>query len=284
MKPDLHCHSNCSDGSLTPLELVERAHQQGVTHLAITDHDTVAAHYELANTPLPLTLISGIEFSTSWRGRSIHIVGLGLDLNSPELLEGVASQRAARLKRAELIAERLSKKGIPCDFAKVQQLAGDAEVGRPHFAQYLVEQAKVKNQAEAFKKYLGAGKIGDVKQHWACMTTVIEWIRAAGGVATLAHPLKYKLTRTKLKELLIDFKAAGGESMEAVSGKQIPADTRDMAELCRDFGLYASMGSDFHHPGANWSELGNYSVLPDGYDTVLEAIGVAVSGAKSGSI
>lgn len=262
MKVDLHCHTTCSDGSLTPQELVRRACDNGVTHLSITDHDTVAAYAQISTEDCPVKLIPGIEFSTTWRKQGVHIVGLEINLDSAAIAEGVQFQTAARLARAEQISSKLSAKGLDCKLEDVQKLAGSDHVGRPHFAQHLVNTGAVKNQQQAFKKYLGAGKPGDVKQHWASMQQVIDWIRGAGGIAVLAHPLKYKMTRTKLLALVEDFKNCGGRAMEVVSGKQIPSDTRNMLNICEQFDLLASCGSDFHHPGLQWSELGQYSVMP----------------------
>ena len=121
----------------------------------------------------------------------------------------------------------------------------------------------VSNIQQAFKRYLGAGKVGDVKDQWADLKTVIDWIRDAGGVAVLAHPTKYKLTRSKLIELITAFKAAGGEAMEVISGSQVPSVTRDMARLCRDSGLEASCGSDFHSLNQPWASLGHVAPLPE---------------------
>lgn len=272
-KYDLHCHSTASDGSLPPTELVQRAADQGVTHLAITDHDTVAGYADIDLANCPLTLIPGIELSTSWRKINVHIVGLGIDIHSSAIHEAVTAQQDARLQRAELIAEKLRKRGFDCELKDLQAIAGSDNIGRPHIAQHLINIGAVENTQQAFKKYLGAGKPGDVKQHWADMAQVIEWIRAAGGIAVLAHPLKYKMTRTKLIELVTQFTELGGQAMEAVSGKQIPSETRDLLRICEQFDLLASCGSDFHHPGLAWSELGNYSALPSDANMVYSQLG-----------
>ncbi|MCV6604812.1 MAG: PHP domain-containing protein [Porticoccaceae bacterium] len=259
---DLHCHSTASDGSLTPGELVQRAHNNGVTHLAITDHDTIDAYRLLNQANCPLRLIPGIEFSTIWNKRGVHVVGLAIDLHSGGIADAVKQQGKARQQRAQQIADKLSRRGLHCPLAEVEKIANSSQPGRPHFARYLVESGQVADSKQAFKKYLGDGKPGDVKQHWASLEQVIQWITSAGGIAVLAHPLKYKLTRTKLLALVGDFKALGGQAMEVVSGKQVPADTREMAAVCNQADLSASCGSDFHHPDAHWSELGSQSPLP----------------------
>jgi predicted metal-dependent phosphoesterase TrpH len=264
MKVDLHCHTTASDGSLSPRELVARAKANGIDVLSITDHDTVDAYSQLSDADRDgITIVPGIEFSTQWKGRGIHIVGLNLDLDSQAINEGVTAQKAARIERSVRVAEKLTKVCGENPLSAVQAIAGASNIGRPHFAQHLVNLGIVKNFQEAFKKHLGAGKAGDVKQMWAELPQIIEWIRGAGGTAVIAHPNKYKLTRTKLLELIADFQSAGGEGIEIVSGRQIPSVTRDLHNIIHKTGLLASCGSDFHHPNQTWSELGEYSSFPD---------------------
>lgn len=265
MSIDLHCHTTASDGVLSPEDLVARALTAEVKMLAITDHDTLDA-YDALNTQLiqqqGLSLIVGIEFSTRWRHTGIHVLGLNLDPNHPQLQAGVSSHKQARITRLATIIDRLSKAGLPVDLQRVQQIAGDSQPGRPHVARHLVELGVVSDEHAAFDRYLGAGKVGDVKQVWCGLEEVVSWISAAGGVAVLAHPAHYKLTRTKLIELLTDFKVAGGRGMEVVSGHQDPEVTRQLARICRELGLLASCGSDFHRPGLS-RELGGVALPAD---------------------
>ena len=116
---------------------------------------------------------------------------------------------------------------------------------------------------KAFKRYLGAGKAGDIRQQWAELGDVISWIRSAGGVAVLAHPTKYNMTRTKLCLLLEDFVQLGGEAIEVISGSQTASITDSMSKLCQQFNLLASCGSDFHAPSQPWAALGMIPKLPD---------------------
>lgn len=270
-KIDLHTHTLVSDGKLTPHELIARAQANGVEVLAITDHDTVAAYQQLADIKCDgMNIIPGIELSTQWRGINVHIVGLNLDLDSDSIIEGVAQQERARSERALLIAKRLTKARLPINFQRVEEIANHCNVGRPHFAQHLVELGLVKDMSAAFKKYLGNGKIGDVKQCWADLPQIIQWIVEAGGVAVLAHPLKYKVTRTKLSLLLDDFIEAGGRAMEVVSGKQTKDETRFLAGLCVNKGLLASCGSDFHQLN-QWSDIGSMSAFPKECEPVWTA-------------
>jgi 3',5'-nucleoside bisphosphate phosphatase len=259
---DLHTHTTASDGELQPCDLLARAVQQGLTHIAITDHDTTDAYRDLA-VPAGIELISGIEFSSRWRGIGVHIVGLNIDLHSAELHDAITQQQAARESRAREIARKLMKTGIDDPLPAVTALADGSTIGRPHFARHLVAIGKVKSVRDAFKKYLGAGKLGDVKDAWPDLYGVVRWIEAAGGVAVLAHPAHYRLTNSKLRELVTDFRAAGGRAIEVVSGTQEPATTRKLAGVCTDFGLHASIGSDFHRPDARWADLGRFAALPE---------------------
>ena len=261
---DLHSHSTHSDGSLSPAELMQRAQQAGVDVLAITDHDTVSGLAELiADNSAPLKLLPGVELSTRWASIGVHVVGLNIQLDSSELQDALASQQQARHDRADIIAKKLIRKGFPDLLPAVIKAAGRAPIGRPLFAQQLVAVGAVKSADEAFRKYLGAGKIGDVKSVWPPLEEVVGWVRMAGGTAVLAHPDKYHLTHSKLRALIDDFKAAGGEAIEVVSGHQIAYKTKNLAELCQQNSLYASCGSDFHKPGQHWAEVGKHSALPD---------------------
>ena len=269
---DLHTHTNASDGSLSPIELLRLAEEHDVDVLAITDHDTVSAYeglQELNDTSV--YVIPGIEFSTTWQSNGIHIVGLNIDPLNPELSDGIARQQQARGERARKIAARLTRLDIDDPYDAVSELAGDAGIGRPHFAQHLVNIGRVPDHQTAFRKYLGAGKIGDIRQGWASMSEVIEWIVAAGGLPVLAHPAKYKFTTTKLRAMLEDFKENGGLAVEVVSGHQQPSLTKRLGELAGDFELLASIGSDFHHPANKWSRPGGFPAIPDQLAAVWDA-------------
>lgn len=260
---DLHTHSDASDGSLTSSELLSLAAENNVDVLSITDHDTVSGYDRITDDSAgTITLIAGIELSTIWSGRGIHVVGLNIDPASSKLCHGIERQQSARLARAKTIAQRLTKLGIDDSFDAVQILANGSGIGRPHFARHLVNIGMVKDVATAFRKYLGAGKLGDVNAGWASLDEVVSWVDSAGGIAVLAHPAKYNLTTTKLRLLLDDFVAAGGRAIEVVSGQQDPSVTHRIASLAKDFGLAASSGSDFHHPGLTWSAPGRFAELP----------------------
>lgn len=267
---DLHTHSIASDGSLAPTDLLALAGQCGVDVLAITDHDTLGAYESLDIAGSSPKLVPGIELSTSWRGIGVHIVGLSVDPGDPTLRRGVEVQRQNRVRRATMIADRLSKHGIPDSLGAVLESAGNDYIGRPHFAAHLLAAGYVKNTKDAFRKYLGPGKAGDVKHIWPTLEEVTGWIAAAGGVAVLAHPAKYRLTKTKLKSLAIDFRSAGGHAIEVVCGSQSDSTTAALARLANETGLGASCGSDFHSPDYAWSRPGRFPKLPDGVTPVWE--------------
>jgi predicted metal-dependent phosphoesterase TrpH len=272
MLADLHTHTNASDGVLSPEQLFEQAKLAGINILSVTDHDTVAAYTSLQEcSDHSIRIVPGIEFSSIWRKTGVHIVGLNIDLDCATLKSAIAEQRTARLQRAETIANKLSKLGFTDTLEGAKKVANGAILGRPHFARFLVESGQVKTISIAFKKFLGQGKPGDVKENWPALETVIGWITTAGGTAILAHPAKYKLSNLRLQELTKDFSDAGGHGLEVISGKQDEVITSRLGKLSQQHGLLASCGSDFHQPGQSWAELGNVKALPAGCTPVWES-------------
>lgn len=266
MKIDLHSHTHCSDGVLSPAELICRAIEKGVNALAITDHDTVSAlvpaQQYITAEKLPLTLINGVEISTAWQQLEIHIVGLNIDPHCPQFLARLASQQQRRLDRAEEMARRLAKNQIPDVMPAVLALANGAALTRTHFARHLVNIGKASSINHVFKKYLGRGKIGYVPNNWVELSEAVQWIHDAGGVAVLAHPLKYNLTTKWVKRLVEHFAQAGGDAMEIVSPQQTPVQKRELWALCQLHGLTASVGSDFHQ-ATTWNDIGKNLYLTD---------------------
>ncbi len=270
MLADLHMHSTASDGLLEPTELMRRAAAAGIQLVALTDHDSLdgqAAARQAAGR-LGMGWISGVELSALWQGQTLHVLGYGFDPDDRTLVEKVRGVQAGRWKRAEEIAERLAAKRIPgaLEGALAVQRAQGAELhsppGRPHFADWMVLAGHVRDRAEAFHKWLGAGKLGDVKQHWPNLDEAIAPLASAGGIAVLAHPWQYGLTRSKLRRLLRDFASAGGRGIEVVNGQQPVEQVAYLGKLCNEFGFLASCGSDFHHPDSPWMALGRMAVLP----------------------
>jgi hypothetical protein len=272
---DLHCHSTASDGALSPTELVQRAYQQGVTSLALTDHDTTTGLFEaqVCATATGIKLIPGIELSTNWQTKCLHIVGLGIDPAYAPLAEATFNLQSTRLERAEKIALKLEKKRIPGAFEAVKKAAGEGMITRTHFAEFLLSQNHVATQQEAFDRYLGKGKSAYVATSWAELALAISWITGAGGVAVLAHPLRYKLTANWMKRLLTAFKDAGGEGIEVVTSRINADEIRLAADYATRFNLAGSMGSDFHNITNQWVELGRLAPLPDNIRPVWELLG-----------
>ncbi|WP_257263295.1 PHP domain-containing protein [Endozoicomonas sp. ONNA2] len=282
---DLHSHTTASDGTLDPVELCHRAQERQVHTLAITDHDTVAAHYFLRDfAPAgDMRLITGIELSTAWAGAEIHIVGLNFSLDHSDLEMVVKAQGECRRKRSHHIAERLASR-LPdwnagqifqkvLEGAVAQQRSSrygfplqpdDVQLGRPHFARWLISEARCHDMDAAFRQYLGNNKIGNLKAFWPKMSQGVARIRALGGIAVLAHPGKYRLTATRLRALIKDFTLAGGHALEVQGSNHPRSQVEQMARYCREFNLMASQGSDFHNPDYPWVDIGRLpSTLPE---------------------
>ena len=264
---DFHTHSLASDGALTPLELVRRAKAAGVRQFALTDHDTTAGYLSVRHTSEAneVGLISGVELSCRWATTTVHVVGLNFDADASQIIAVVGQLTQAREERAKKIAMRLAGVGIDGALEGAKAVANESQIGRPHFATWMVEAGAVNSVTEAFDKYLGAGKIGDVKMFWPPLSDVVQAITQAGGVAILAHPLKYRLTGMKLRALINDFKAAGGGAIEVLNGRQPETDLKRLSQLAEGNGLMCSVGSDFHRDFEYGPKLGiDVGRLPDG--------------------
>lgn len=261
---DLHCHSHYSDGLLSPLDLIKKAVENGVKILALTDHDTVEGleSVQKEKTNFPLRLIDGIELSVRWKKYDIHILGLNINTKAASLVELIEKQKNMRLQRALQIAEKLEALGVVSAFEKASKIAGHKHLGRPHFAKVLVEEGRVLNFQAAFKKFLQRGKPAFVHSEWVSVSEAVEAILNADGQAVIAHPLKYALTRTKLRELIAEFKLSGGIGLEVVSGAMSTAQIDDLAALCSNFQMLASTGSDYHGDNISSVALGNQRSLP----------------------
>lgn len=268
---DLHSHTTASDGMLSPSALVRRAAEQGVSTLAITDHDTVNGLAEAAQTvrdeQLPLTLVAGIEISTLWENHEIHIVGLAVDPANPALQQLIDQQRTRRRERAREIAARLEKARIPGAWEGAERMAGGAEITRGHFARYLTEQGYATSPGKVFKHYLAKGKTGYVPPQWCTIEESVAVIHQAGGLAVVAHPGRYRLSAKWLKRLLTLFKQCGGDALEVAQCQQAPGERQLLAHYATQFELLASQGSDFHQP-CQWIELGQRLSLPAGVEPV----------------
>ena len=277
MRIDLHSHTTASDGRLEPKDLVERALSFDIEVLAITDHDTVdglaLAKQYVQDNNLPIKIINGIEISTVWQNKDIHIVGLNIDPENEQLSALIEQQKQHRITRSELIAERLQKATRVGVLEEVRQIAGDAPVTRAHFAKWLVDNGYAKTMQMVFKKYLTRNNPGYVPPNWCSMKDAVDAIHAAGGMAVLAHPGRYKLTAKWIKRLLAAFVEAGGDAMEVAQPQQAQQERRNLADYAIQYKLLASQGSDFHYPSP-WMELGRNLWLPAGVEPVWKDWGI----------
>jgi len=271
-KYDLHCHSTASDGALTPTELINRACQQGVSTVSLTDHDTINGQAEAikAAKACGLHFIPGIEISTTWENKCFHILGLNIDPENPVLIGGIKSLQTLRSERAKKIAQKLAKQGILNAYEAVIELAQGGMVTRAHFAEFLLSDGYVSSQQQAFDRYLGKGHPAFVATTWADLEQAVNWITEAGGIAVVAHPMRYTMTASWMRRFLTFFKAVGGQGIEVITGRCNEDEIRRVVHYAQQFDLSASVGSDFHTPKNQWIELGRLYPLPNNVTPVWE--------------
>ena len=266
LNADLHCHSVISDGTLTPEVLAERAKANGVNLWALTDHDELGGQQraKAAASALNLDYLAGVEISVTWMGQTIHIVGLGIDADHVGILEGLRRTRDGRGNRAKLMGEQLLKVGIPGAYEGALHYAGNHElISRTHFARFLVEQGVCKDTEHVFKNYLVEDKPGYVPHMWAKLDDAVAWIKAAGGVAVIAHPGRYNFNAMQMDELYKHFKDIGGLGIEVITGSHSPDQYLIYGKIAQQYGFLASRGSDFHDPDESHIDLGTLPHLPE---------------------
>lgn len=270
---DLHTHSTRSDGVLSPSALVQRAAARGVGLLALTDHDTVAgcAEARAACDAAGIRFVAGIEVSTTWRGRAIHVIGLGVDTASGALsglLDGIATRRHERIAT---ICERLSARGrIAGGDVAARVFARGSIPTRMHLARVLVAMGHAADAQQAFDRWLNPGRAGHVPVEWPALTEVLPQLAGACRALVLAHPHRYRLSGGALRQLVGEFAEGGGAALEVSMAGMSPADHDRVASLARHHGLAGSAGSDFHDPAVPWNPLGRFAKLPDGIAPIAE--------------
>jgi predicted metal-dependent phosphoesterase TrpH len=265
MKVDLHSHSYFSDGVLSPSEVVKLAGDAGCDLFSLTDHDTTDGILEaqLEANIIGLNLVPGVEISAFWRKRAIHIVGLGVDIDNDILQTGLEFNQNLRLDRAAKIALGLWRSGIKDALEKAQMISGGQMLTRTHFAQMLIQEGYCKDMKSVFRRYLTLGKPGGVRVEWKDLDDVINWIQSAGGKALIAHPFRYKMTNTKIKKMLNDFKNAGGDGFEVINANSSVEEISLGNQWSKEYDLLASVGSDFHGWPNQRVQIGNLADLPN---------------------
>jgi predicted metal-dependent phosphoesterase TrpH len=275
LNADLHCHSTVSDGTLEPEALAARAKANGVELWALTDHDEIGGQRRARDAAqcAGLAYLSGCEISVTFAGTTVHIVGLGFDADDAALREGLAQTRGGREARAREMAAGLARIGIHGAFEGALPYVGNPElISRTHFARFLVERGHCSDTSEVFRRYLTEGKPGYVEHRWARLGDAVRWIGAAGGVAVIAHPARYKFTPTEEYALFSEFKAHGGRGVEVITGSHSAAEAIKYGEMALEFGLLASRGSDFHSPTESRTDLGTLPDLPGTLTPVWQAL------------
>jgi 3',5'-nucleoside bisphosphate phosphatase len=275
LNADLHCHSTVSDGTLAPEVVARRAADMGVELWALTDHDEVGGLHTAreAAHAAGMDFLTGCEISVSFADVTVHIVGLGFDIDDEKLRQGLSRTRGGRGERALEMAEELRKVGIRGAFEGALRYVGNPElISRTHFARFLVETGVCADTHEVFRRYLTEGKPGFVPHRWARLGDAVRWIREAGGVAIIAHPARYAISPTVEYALFSEFVTHGGQGVEVVTGAHSAAEQQKYADMALEFDLLASRGSDFHSPDESHTELGQLPDLPGRCQPVWEAL------------
>ncbi len=265
MKVDLHNHSYYSDGVFSPSEVVRFSEEADCDLFALTDHDTTEGFVEAQKTAdeLSVKLVSGVEISAFWRNMTIHIVGLGVDVDNDILQDGLVHNQQLRKERAKKISLGLWRAGIKDALEKTQALSKTDMLTRTHFAQMLIREGHCKDMKSVFRRYLTGKKPGGVRVEWKNIDEVVGWIHAAGGQAILAHPFRYKMTQTKIKNMLIDFKEVLGDGVEVVTATSTDEEISLSNQWAEENELFSSCGSDFHGWPNQRIQIGCLKDLPN---------------------
>ncbi len=275
---DLHVHSNASDGTLTPSEVVFLAKETGLTAIALTDHDTVdgVAEAVAAGTKYNIEIIPGVELSCAYIAKEIHIVGLYVDCQNTRFLAELNRLKETRLARNEQMAAKCREHGLDITVEELINEYPDAVITRAHFASFLVKKGYVSSVKDAFDRYLNDHGPCFVPRYKMPCEETIELIHSAGGIAILAHPILYRLNDSELEKLVKYLTKCGLNGIEALYSTYTPSDEIQIRKLARENGLLISGGSDFH--GANKPHIqlgtgrGNLKISYDVLDNIKKSI------------
>lgn len=254
---DLHVHSTCSDGTFTPEELVDYAIKKGLTAFALTDHDTVSGldrainyAYSLRHTPVQIPeVVPGIELSTEYQGKDIHMVGLFIDYHQPDFARYLEDFIHSRENRNKKMCALLREHGIDITYEALLAEFPGAVITRAHFARFLLSHGYIQSLKEAFDRYVGDRCPCFVPREKVTPAQAVELILGAGGVPVLAHPILYHMSDDRLEALVAELKSIGLVGIEAIYSTYNTAEERQIRGLASKYGLKISGGSDFH--GAN---------------------------------
>ncbi len=246
---DLHLHSNASDGTMSPRELVAHAGELGLSAIALTDHDTVSGidEFLLAAQDSGITAVPGVEISTLMSGREIHILGFFINHQFPPLLEFLNHIRAGRNTRNEEMIRRLCALGYEITLEEVAERAGGDSIGRPHVAAILIEKGYFKDSKQTFERCLKRGAPGFCPRKLPHPDEALRHIHQAGGIAVWAHPVyRNKFARSHVRGIIRKLKPFGLDGVEAYYPGYTPAQHQMLLELAAMFELQVSGGTDFH--------------------------------------
>jgi len=255
---DLHTHSNKSDGSMSPSELIVLAKDKGLCAIALTDHDTIDGLDEAIakGDELGIRVIPGVELSCEYQGKDIHIVGLNInhkDSNFKSTLKEFVDSRDLRNRK---MCQKLTKAGLPVDYDELIATFSESVITRAHYARYMLSKGYIKSLPEAFERYIGDNSPCYIPREKVTPVQGIQLILNAGGIPVLAHPLLYKMGKERLDNLVTELKEAGLVALEALYSTYTPSDEREMRALATKHGLLISGGSDYHGLAKPGLELG----------------------------
>lgn len=255
---DLHVHSNCSDGTFTPSQLVAYALEKGLQAIALTDHDTTEGieQAQAAAQNTSLQVIPGIELSTAYLGRDIHILGLNIDPENTYFQEKIKAFQQEREDRNRTMISRMQKEGLHITWQDMADNFPDSVWTRAHFARFLADTGQVHTLAEAFNRFLGDHAPCFVPRNKVTPFEAVEMIHQGKGKAVLAHPLLYHLTEEQLDELVQALVQSGLDGIEAIYSNNTGLDEVRMRQMAKKYGIFITGGSDFHGSNKPAIDLG----------------------------
>ncbi|MCR5770710.1 MAG: PHP domain-containing protein [Butyrivibrio sp.] len=256
---DLHTHSTASDGTYTPAQLIDYAHQKNLAAIALTDHDTTKGLAEAMAQGQKyddLEVIPGIEFSTDYEGKDIHIVGLYMHYDDPEIQKRLQEFVDSRVMRNRKMCRLLTEHGVPMDFDELQAAFPDSVITRAHYAAYMLDKGYIKSRQEAFDRYIGDNCECFVPREKITPVMAVKMILDAGGAPILAHPILYGMSDDRLRKLVGELKEVGLMGIEAIYTTYTASDERQIRKIAEDYDLLISGGSDFHGDNKPGIDLG----------------------------